>query len=423
VQDLAQRLAYLDLDDEDLALLGRLRPLLEQHADDFVEAFYRHLLAFPSVSQFLRDPKVRKGLLQQQRAYLLSLAGPKIDADYVRNRRSIGAVHERLGVAPRWYLGAYALYLSLLTPLVCELFEDDLVTAKRTLVALQKLLLLDVQLAMETYISKHESELERLNEELAQSGRRMARDLEDRRDELRETRARASAAEQLASVATLVAGLAHEIGTPMGVIQGHAKMLESDVRGDEARWRLETIQEQITRISGIIHALLNMARPSRSAYVPVDLAATLQTTLAFVSEKLARRQIRVERHFDEVPSVLGDPERLQQVFLNLAVNAADAMPRGGVFRVELAELEPGWVDVTLADTGAGIPIEEIGRVFEPFFTTKPAGQGSGLGLAVTRGIVIDHGGTIDVRSRAGEGTEFHIRLPVQGSPEPSEPGS
>jgi signal transduction histidine kinase len=282
----------------------------------------------------------------------------------------------------------------------------------------QKLLMLDAQVAMETYIERRESELEYLAKELARAGQRLGRDFAEQRVELRETKERARAAEELASIATLVAGLAHEIGTPMGVIQGHAKMLESNVSGEDGQWRLETIQEQIGRISRIIQTLLNMARPGKERRVPVALEGLLESTLSFLSEKLSRRQIEVERAFDSVPSVRGDPERLQQLLLNLLLNAADAMPDGGKLRLGLAPTKDGDVEIRVADTGAGVPEADLPRIFEPFFTTKESGQGNGLGLMVAQGIVKDHGGTIDVTSREGQGTEFRIRLtplPVPGA--------
>jgi two-component system NtrC family sensor kinase len=209
-----------------------------------------------------------------------------------------------------------------------------------------------------------------------------------------------------------VAGLAHEIGTPMGVIQGHAKMLEAAVQDEDAEWRLKTIQEQITRISRIIQTLLNMARPRKAQRVPVSLEPLLETTLSFLSEKLARRGIRVERTFRPVPSIAGDPERLQQLFLNLFLNAADAMPDGGVLAVGLREAGEDEVQIHVADTGTGIPPEDLERIFAPFFTTKEAGEGNGLGLMVCKGIISDHGGSIDLASAPGEGTQFEILLPI-----------
>ena len=411
---LQQRLSFLNLREADLELLEELRPLLEKHAGACVAAFYRHLLSFGPTRNLLRDPEVRERLLDKQRAYLISLADPVIDEAYLDERRRIGETHERIGLDVRWYLGAYAVYLSLLTPLIWETFAHDPPRAVNTQIALQKRLLLDAEVAMETYIDRRGRELEGLADELATEGRALARDFDEQTAELFWTHERARAAEQLASIATLVAGLAHEIGTPMSVIQGHAKLLESAVSGDDAKWRLQTIQEQVGRISRIIQSLLNMARPGESRRVPVAIEPLIETTLSFVSDKLGRRGIEVARTLESVPSVSGEADRLQQVFLNLFLNAADAMPDGGELRVELRPGESGKVEIRVADTGTGIPERDLSRVCDPFFTSKEAGEGNGLGLMVSRGIIREHGGSIDVESREGEGTVFTIVLPVAG---------
>ncbi len=408
---LSDELAYFQYDEEDRELLAELRPVIEEHADRLVTAFYRHLLSFPETQVLLRDPLVTKRLLEEQKRYLLSLAGPVIDEAYLRDRRQIGEVHVRIGLEPRWYLGAYALYLSMLTPLVCSHVAADSMRGERMLVALQKLLLFDVQIAVERYIVRREHDLQHLNDELSLAGRRLARDLESTGAALRSTAERAHAAERLASIGVLVAGLAHEIGTPMGVIQGHAKLLEPHVEGEDAQWRLRTIQDQIGRISRIIEGLLGMARPSRPNRLPVALGPLVESTLAFVQDKLGRRRIETRLDLAEVPSVRGDSERLQQVLLNLLLNAADAMPQGGELQVSLAETADGEADLRVADTGPGIAGDPA-RVFDPFVTTKESGEGHGLGLAVAHGIVTEHGGLIDVSRSDASGTEFRILLPL-----------
>jgi signal transduction histidine kinase len=410
--DTQQRLSYMNLQASDRELLAGLQPILETHAASFVAAFYRNLLSFGPTRELLRDPDVKERLLLKQREYLLSLASPTLDAAFVAQRRRIGEIHEKIGLEPRWYLGAYALYLSLLTPVVCDAYASDPERAMRTVVALQKLLMFDAQLAMEAYIVEHDRQLTYLTRELESESRQLAHDLEQQGSELRLSESRARAAEELASIANLVAGLAHEIGTPMGVIQGHAKLLEPEVSGEQARWRLRTIQEQIARISKIIQTLLNMARPGRRRLVPVALEPLVETTLLFVSEKLKRRGIEVIRVLEPVPSLIGDPERLQQLLLNLFLNAADAMPDGGELHVSLRAGEGGGIEVAVADTGCGIAAQHLPRIFEPFFTTKPAGEGNGLGLMVVKGIVTDHGGSIEASSELGQGTEFRVCLPT-----------
>ncbi len=409
--DLELRLGFLDLGPADLERLAVLQPTLEKHAEGLVDSFYHHLLSFSSTRRLLVDPGVRERLMSAQREYLLSLASPKIDASYLEHRRLIGEVHERIGLEPRWYLGAYALYLSLLVPLVQDAHPHDPIEAGRTIVSLQKRLFLDAQIAMEVYIDLQQQQLQYFTGELAKESRRLARNFEDQKVELQLTEKRARVAEELASVATLVAGLAHEIGTPMGVIQGHANQLESAVADEDAKWRLRTIQEQVGRISKIIQTLLNMARPGKSQHVLVSLESVIETTLAFLTEKFSRRGIEVQCELDSAPSVLGDPERLQQLFLNLFMNAVDAMPEGGRLRISLKTTDDDEIEIAVADDGQGIPERDLPRIFEPFFTSKEAGTGNGLGLMVAKGIVKDHGGSMKVESEQGRGTEFQILLP------------
>jgi two-component system sensor histidine kinase HydH len=418
---LTQRLAFLALTEEDRGLLSALAPALEENAERFVAAFYRHLLSFEPMRRLLADPEVKDRLLGKQVWYLKSLAGPVIDEAFISQRLHIGRVHERLGLSPRWYLSAYSLYFSLLHPLVSSVCAGDTPRETRTLDALVKLLMLDAQLAIEAYIEAREEQLEYLNRELASASRELAEQVRQRSAELQHTQRRARAAEELASVATLAAGLAHEIGTPMGVIRGHAELLESSVSDEKGRWRLKTITGQIDRISGIIHALLNLARPREPVREPTDLAGVIDSTLTFISEKLRRRGIEVERKIDTVPSVIGDGEKLQQVLLNLYLNAADAMAEGGTLSVSLGENSDGWAEIRVGDTGAGIPENELEHIFEAFYTTKESGQGNGLGLVVTHSIVADHGGTLRVESEPGVGTEFRIALPTAQTEEESVP--
>jgi len=419
--ELEERIAFLDLNQSDLGLLAELRPALEQHAEALVAAFYGHLLSFPATRELLGDPEIRERLLHAQRKYLLSLAGPTLDDAFVEGRRQIGEAHKRVGLEPRWYLGSYALYLSLLIPFVNEAYPQDSCKAFSTIVALQKILSLDAQIAMEAYIDLQQKQLQYFTDELASESRRLARNFEDQKVELKLTENRARVAENLASVATLVAGLAHEIGTPMGVIKGHANQLESAVSDEDAKWRLRTIQDQVGRISNIIQTLLNIARPSKRQHVPVSLESVIQTTLTFLAEKFSRCGIEVQSDVAAAPTVLGDSERLQQLFINLFMNAGDAMPDGGVLRVALASTADGEIEITVADDGQGIRERDLPRIFEPFFTSKEASTGYGLGLMVAKGIVADHGGQMEVESEAGCGTEFRILLPrsdASAAPQP-----
>jgi len=228
---------------------------------------------------------------------------------------------------------------------------------------------------------------------------------------LNESEARARAAEDLASIAELASGLAHEIGTPMNIILGYARMLENTLVTDKERDRARMICEQTKRVAKLIQTLLNLAQPRPTQHVPVELSDIIEEALGFVKEKLRIHGIVVERKFDDTPGIRGDPEKLQQLFLNFFINAVDAMPDGGVLRVSIVRGGSGEAQVRVADTGIGISNESIGKIFEPFHTSKPRGKGSGLGLAVSKNIALEHHAHIEVTSQVGKGTEFTIRFP------------
>ncbi|HTO07342.1 MAG TPA: protoglobin domain-containing protein [Myxococcota bacterium] len=405
------RLAFYELGDEDRKNLSQLRPLLEKWADSLVAAFYRHLLSFQATRELLADPDVKDRLLVKQREYLLSLADPGLDADYFAQRLGIGRTHVRVGLEPRFYLGAYSLYLRLLVPAILENWQREPALAERIILSLEKLLMLDASVAMDSYIARREERLAFLNQELANASRESERRFEAEHERSRDATARARAAEQLVSLATLVAGLAHEIGTPMGVIRGHAELLESSVADERGRKRLQTIREQIDRISHIIQTLLNMARPGARDTAPVDVCALLRETLAFLAEKLRAHAIETRLELPPRAMVRGSSDKLQQVLINLVINAVDAMSAGGQLSVSVDAKSPDTLAIRVADTGQGMDAETQARIFEPFFSTKPPGSGSGLGLVVVREIVSDHGGSIEVSSSPGHGTEFIVTLP------------
>jgi signal transduction histidine kinase len=404
---------FFGLTQADLDTLAEAREAVAEAADRIVDDFYRHLLQYPETQRLLRDPSVRVRLMEKQREYILSLTDPCIDDAYVARRAAIGVTHERVGLETRWYLGAYARYFSLLLPVLnahAGVHRPDL--QERLSSALARRLLLDAEIAIRQYIDRREADLRHLNRELTRESQALTREVGETSRDLRQTQVRAQAAEQLASVATLVTGLAHEIGTPMGVLRGHAEALESAVDGDRARWRLQMILEQIDRITSIIHSLLNIARPKESLRIPVDLQQIAAISVGFLTEKLKRRGVDAKLDIPEPVMVQGDPEKLQQVFLNLCINAIDAMPEGGTLSLSIRREGQDDVSMRIRDTGSGITPERLENIFDPFYTTKAAGHGSGLGLVVVKGIVEEHGGRISVQSGAEGGTTFEVRFPA-----------
>src|SRR4030095_1764809 len=210
-----ERLGYLGLDPEDLNLLAELRPVLEAHVDDIVEAFHRQLLLFPETRRLFLEPHAKERFVAGRRHYMLSLADTHFGDDYLRERERSSVIQERSGLGPEWTIRLAVLYFTLLAPVVGREFAHDLEKTTRIVTALAARLALDVEVAVESYIERHEQGPSYLADELARQSRILQRTLREQGLALQQTTARARAAEELASIATLVAGLAHEIGTPM----------------------------------------------------------------------------------------------------------------------------------------------------------------------------------------------------------------
>jgi len=222
-----------------------------------------------------------------------------------------------------------------------------------------------------------------------------------------------SQTEKLTSLGLLAAGVAHEVNTPLAVISNYIQMLARQMpEGDPKQAIIEKIVKQTFRASEIVNNLLNFSRTGQSALADVDVNRVVEETLSLVAHPLKTSQIQVVKHLGEgLPPVRGSANKLQQVFLNLFLNARDAMPTGGILEVRTGS-HNGSVEIEVADTGNGIPRDHIHKIFDPFFTTKPGGRGTGLGLSVSYGIIKEHAGKIDVRSTPGRGTSFHVEFPA-----------
>jgi two-component system, NtrC family, sensor kinase len=222
-----------------------------------------------------------------------------------------------------------------------------------------------------------------------------------------------SQTEKLTSLGLLAAGVAHEVNTPLAVISNYIQMLAKQMPDADPRQSIiEKIVKQTFRASEIVNNLLNFSRTGAGEAVDIDVNRVVEETLSLVSHPLKTSQIQVVKHLGEtLPAVRGSANKLQQVFLNLFLNARDAMPGGGLLEVRTGA-HNGSVEIEVVDTGAGIPREHIHRIFDPFFTTKASGRGTGLGLSVSYGIIKEHSGKIDVRSTPGKGTSFHVEFPA-----------
>jgi PAS domain S-box-containing protein len=232
-----------------------------------------------------------------------------------------------------------------------------------------------------------------------------------------ELEAQLSQADKLSSIGLLAAGVAHEVNTPLAVISSYTQMLGKQLQSDPQKaGLLEKITRQTFRASEIVNNLLNFSRTSGAEFADVDVNKIITDTLALLEHQFKTSHITVEDELaDHLPRIQGNTGRLQQVFLNLFLNAKDAMNGGGRLRVVTSN--GTGVSVAVTDTGSGIAPEHIARIYDPFFTTKTTpsegqNRGTGLGLSVTYGIIQEHAGKIRVESRPGEGTTFYLDFPL-----------
>jgi len=229
-------------------------------------------------------------------------------------------------------------------------------------------------------------------------------------------------AQQFATVDELSAGIAHEINNPLGIIAQEIEwtqhVLKSDsLRNlkdlDDCKDSLREIAQQVGRCKEIVHKLLSLAREAEPVIQCVDVNHLIDSMTDLVEREVAEKNIRIVRKLKpDLPAVYSDPPLLRQVILNLLVNASHAIEKDGMISITTAA-ENGAVQIIVRDTGCGIPNENLHRIFTPFFSTKPHGKGTGMGLAICRGIIERLGGYISVTSDVGRSTTFTIHLPIQ----------
>ena len=233
------------------------------------------------------------------------------------------------------------------------------------------------------------------------------------------TRQQIGQTEKLASLGRLAAGVAHEINNPLTGVLTFAHLLRQKANMDEQdKQDLDLIINETTRVAEIVRGLLDFARERPAAKRPLDINEVIRRTIRLISGQKGFQQIIVVEDLDEkLPEVEGDENQLQQLLLNLSLNACEAMPHGGTLMVNTS-VRDGNVLVKVSDTGCGIKKEHLDRVFEPFFSTKPVGKGTGLGLSVSYGIAQQHGGALEVETEEGKGSTFTIVLPSLSSSSP-----
>jgi two-component system NtrC family sensor kinase len=262
--------------------------------------------------------------------------------------------------------------------------------------------------------------LKQARQELEGYGRTLEEKVEQRSQQLKKIQTQLMQSEKLTSLGRLASGVAHEINGPLtGVLTFSHQMMRKLKDHPELQQELEMIAKEATRASAVVRGLLDFSRETQPQKRPCNINELVLHTLSLMEGQAVFRGIKILKNFDpQIPLVLLDANQIQQVLINIILNSADAMPAGGILAIT-TQVDPGdaYVQVQFSDTGLGIPEKNLHRIFDPFFTTKGDKRGTGLGLAVSYGIIERHHGQIEVQSEEGKGTTFTVKLPQQASEE------
>ena len=261
------------------------------------------------------------------------------------------------------------------------------------------------------------ADLKKAKKELVDWGNTLEKKVEEKTEAIHRAQAQLIHSEKLASLGRMAAGVAHEINSPLTGIVTFGHLLQKKFpAGTQERDDIDVIIDQANRCSNIIKGLLGFARASAAEKASANINDVLNSSLNIVRNKADFFNIKLVTDFDEsLYKVKADPSQLQQVFLNMIMNAADAIEGKGTITIvtrNIADEGRAFIEIEFRDTGPGISDQTLAKIFEPFFTTKPVGKGTGLGLAVSHGIIQEHGGSVSVKTKVGEGTSFFIRLPA-----------
>jgi two-component system, NtrC family, sensor kinase len=259
------------------------------------------------------------------------------------------------------------------------------------------------------------SELKRSRDAIEEWTQTLEQRVHQRTQELQQVHDQLVRAGKMAALGELAAGVAHEINNPLTGILTFSSLMLKKV-DDNHPWKkdLETIVQQTTRCRNIVKGLLDFARQRKPDKKEWDIHTLIERTLTLVEKQAPFQNIRIVKDFKaEIPMLFIDGDQVQQVFMNILLNAADAIAGNGGTLTIKTDLKDGIAEVSFSDTGCGIAKDHLSKLFDPFFTTKQTGKGTGLGLAISYGIIQSHGGDISVESEIGKGSTFRIKLPIE----------
>ncbi|MCF6159251.1 MAG: response regulator [wastewater metagenome] len=396
---------YLDLTEQDVALLKELKGLILQHIDDIVNKFYEHLTRFKETRAFFPNEEIVRRLKRAQKEYLLMIIDGVFDEKYFEHRLKVGKVHNRIKLLPAWYIGAYCLYHRLIYPIIFEAYREYPDKIKDYILALDKIMTLDMQMAIDTYIQSYSAELwEKVRLAEVQSKR-------------------VEAANKAKS--EFLANMSHELRTPLNAIIGFSEVLRDKLYGDLNEDQMDFILD----INSSAHHLLQMindildlskveAGKLELKYEEFEISKVIEGVLNTLKGLYSKKHLSVEISLhDPAERIVADSVKFKQVMYNLLSNAIKFTQENGniTIRSRMLKDELDFIEIAVSDTGIGIAPEDYTKIFVEFKQVDSSisrkYEGTGLGLTLTKKLVELHGGKIWFESKLGVGSTFYFTLP------------
>ncbi|MBS4097709.1 MAG: hypothetical protein KGZ83_12830 [Sulfuricella sp.] len=398
-----RRLEFLQFDERDIALLRDLEGLFREHLDEIARRFYEHMLSFPETLKVFKDEAMIRRLNEAQKAYLMEAVGGTYDSDYFDQRWRIGYIHNAIRVEPHWFIGAFQLYHRILYPLILERYRDDATAVVEHILALDKIMNLDMQLGIQSYYVHYEGTMEKLRDLNLQI--------------------------ESASIAKsqFLANMSHEFRTPLNAIIGFTEVLQDGIPGklnpDQYEY-LGDIHNAGELLLRLINDVLDLSKVEAGRlelfFETFPIAQTIREAITTLRGQAEKKGLFIHSNLPpDLGLITADQIRFKQILFNLLSNAVKFTDHGGV-KISAA-VEGEQLRVEVADTGIGIRPEDMSRLFVEFAQVDASNarrhEGTGLGLALSKRLVEAHGGRIWGESVFGEGSTFYVVLPL----EPAEP--
>jgi signal transduction histidine kinase len=399
------RLAFLAFDGRDAELLHELESLFHPRLAEIAERFYRHMLAFEDTRKVFKDEAMIRRLNEAQQAYLMEAVQGPYDARYFDRRWRIGWIHNAVHVEPHWFIGAFQLYHRILYPMILERWRDDAAAVVDHILALDKVMNLDMQLGIQSYYVHYSdtmNRLEALNRQIEATS---------------------------AAKSQFLANMSHEFRTPLNAIMGFTEVLQDQIAGPlnaEQKEYLGDIHNAGQLLLRLINDVLDLAKVEAGRlelfYETFPIAQTVRDTVTTLRGAAEKKGITIQWNLPpDLGMVSADQIRFKQVLFNLLSNAVKFTDHGSV--TVSATTEDGQLHVAVADSGIGIRPQDLGKIFVEFSQVDASHarrhQGTGLGLALSKRLVEAHGGRIWVESTFGEGSTFHFVIPLQPTRQPA----